>query len=120
MKGKKGGKKKAVDVFTKKDWYSVKAPSYFAKVVQTTGISTAASQSILQREVCKTPVNRTAGTKMSADGLRGRVFEVSLADLNGDESTYRKIKLCCEEIQGNDCLTNFHGMLVGLLFNAVS
>jgi small subunit ribosomal protein S3Ae len=46
---------------------------------------------------------------MSADGLRGRVFEVSLADLNGDESTYRKIKLCCEEIQGSDCLTNFHG-----------
>eukprot|EP00730_Choanoeca_flexa_P008103 TRINITY_DN12442_c3_g1_i5.p1 TRINITY_DN12442_c3_g1~~TRINITY_DN12442_c3_g1_i5.p1 ORF type:complete len:236 (+),score=79.19 TRINITY_DN12442_c3_g1_i5:86-793(+) len=93
MKGKKGGKKKVVDPFTKKEWYSVKAPSYFQK-----------------REVCKTPVNRTAGTKLAADGLRGRVFEVSLADLNGDESTYRKIKLSCEEIQGAECLTNFHGM----------
>jgi len=33
MKGKKGqGKKKAVDIMTKKEWYSVKAPSYFTEV----------------------------------------------------------------------------------------
>merc|ERR1711916_66275 len=38
------------------------------------------------------------------------VFEVSLADLNQDESNYRKIKLCCEEIQGRELLCNFHGM----------
>ncbi|EDQ91784.1 uncharacterized protein MONBRDRAFT_34920 [Monosiga brevicollis MX1] len=93
MKGKKGGKKKVVDVFTKKEWYDVKAPSYFKK-----------------RQVGKTPVNRTAGTKLSADGLRGRVYEMSLADLNDDESTFRKVKLQVEEIQGTECLTNFHGM----------
>jgi small subunit ribosomal protein S3Ae len=93
MKGKKGGKKKVVDVFTKKEWYDVKAPSYFAN-----------------RQVGKTPVNRTAGTKLAADGLRGRVYEVSLADLNNDESTHRKIKLQVEEVQGKEVLTNFHGM----------
>jgi len=31
-KGKKGGKKKVVDVMTKKEWYDIKAPGYFPKV----------------------------------------------------------------------------------------
>merc|ERR1712151_419426 len=48
--------------------------------------------------------------KIAADGLKGRVFEVSLADLNKDESGHRKIKLCVEDIQGKALLTNFHGM----------
>ena len=44
--------------------------------------------------------------------MKGRVFELSLADLNGgDESqAYRKIRLIAEDVQGNDVLTNFHGM----------
>ena len=32
------------------------------------------------------------------------------ADLHGDESSYRKMKLIVEDIQGKVCLTNFHGM----------
>ncbi|CAJ0573592.1 unnamed protein product, partial [Mesorhabditis spiculigera] len=91
--GKKGGKKKAVDPFTRKDWYDVKAPSLFAT-----------------RQVGKTLVNKTVGTKIAADGLRGRVYEVSLGDLNQSESDFRKFRLICEEVQGKNCLTNFHGM----------
>merc|ERR1711925_63131 len=81
---------------TRKDWYDIKAPSVF-KV----------------RQVGKTLVHRTQGTKIASDGLKGRVYEVSLADLqneNDAERSYRKFKLICEEVQGKNCLTNFHGM----------
>jgi ribosomal protein S3AE len=45
------------------------------------------------------------------DSLKGRILELSLADLNkDDENTFRKIKLRVDEIQGKNCLTNFHGM----------
>jgi len=94
--GKKGAKKKVIDPFTRKDWYDIKAPSVF-KV----------------RQVGKTLVNRTQGTKIASDGLKGRVYEVSLADLqneNDAERSFRKFKLVCEEVQGKNCLTNFHGM----------
>ena len=78
----------------KKEWYDVKAPGYFTV-----------------RNFCKTVVNRSAGLKIASEGLKGRVFEVSLADLNKDEDqAYRKIRLVVEEVQGRDCLTNFHGM----------
>merc|ERR1712168_1539289 len=55
----------------------------------------------------------TQGTRTAADGLKGGVFEVSLADLqseNDAERSFRKFKLVTEEIQGKNCLTNFHGM----------
>ena len=93
MKGKKGAKKKTVDIFTKKEWYNVKAPSYFS-----------------ERNVGHTPVSKTVGKKLSRDGLMGRVFECSLADLNNDENAYRKMKLMVEEVQGREVLLNFHGM----------
>jgi len=93
-KGKKGGKKKIVDPFTKKDWYDVKAPSVF-KV----------------RNVGKTLVTRTQGTKIASEGLKGRVFEVSLADLQENEdNSFRKFRLRVEDVQGKNCLTNFWGM----------
>merc|ERR1712146_249010 len=93
-KGRKWKGKKIVDPFTKKDWYDIKAPSLFTNKLAG-----------------KTPVTRTQGTKIASDGLKGRVFEICLADLNKDEDqAYRKIKLCCEEVQGKYCLTNFYGM----------
>merc|ERR1711963_69963 len=94
--GKKGVKKKIIDPFTRKDWYDIKAPSIFTN-----------------RQVGKTLVNRTQGTKIASEGLKGRVFECSLADLQGEkdaERSYRKFKLLIEEIQGKNCLTSFHGM----------
>jgi len=92
-KGKKGLKKKT-DPFAKKDWYSVKAPSTF-------GI----------RDVGKTLVNRTTGLKNANDALKGRIFEVSLADLQKDEDhAFRKVKLRADEVQGKNVLTNFHGL----------
>ncbi|KAF2404558.1 ribosomal protein S3Ae [Trichodelitschia bisporula] len=92
-KGKKGLKKRT-DPFQKKDWYSVKAPSTFGT-----------------RDVGKTLVNRTTGLKNANDALKGRIFEVSLADLQKDEDhAFRKVKLRVDEVQGKNCLTNFHGL----------
>ena len=71
-RGKKGAKKKVVDPFSKKDWYDVKAPAMFHI-----------------RNIGRTLVRRTQGTKITSDGLKGRVFKVSLADLQNDEVTFR-------------------------------
>ncbi len=50
--------------------------------------------------------------EIASDSLKGRVFETSLADLNGGDETqgYRKIRLVVEDVQGSDVITNFHGM----------
>ena len=66
--GKNGAKKKVVDPFSKKDWYDVKVSAMFNI-----------------RNIGKTLVMRTQETKIASDGLKGRVFEVSLADLQNDE-----------------------------------
>merc|ERR1711972_1220691 len=56
-------------------------------------------------------VSRTQGTKIASEELKGRVLEMNLADLNADEDqSYKKIKLCIEEVQGRNCLTDFHGL----------
>lgn len=82
--GKKGkGKKKQVDPFTKKDWYNIRAPSYFTK-----------------RTCGKTLITRTQGTKVASEEMNGRMFEVCLADLNNDEDqSFRKMMLVAEEVQ---------------------
>jgi small subunit ribosomal protein S3Ae len=91
---KKGNKKKAVDPFSRKDWFDIKAPSSFTV-----------------RQVGKTMCNRTVGKKTAKDNLMGRVFEVCLADLNDDEDqAYRKMRLRCEDVQGKNVLTQFCGM----------
>jgi len=92
--GKKGGKKKSGDPFLKKEWYDIKAPSAFS--VRSCG---------------KTLISRTQGTKIATEEMKGRVFEVNLADLNNDEDqSCKKIRLCVEDVQGRNCLTDFHGM----------
>lgn len=92
---KKGGKKKVEDPFAKKEWYDVKAPSPFSI-----------------RQIGKTIVTRTQGTRIARDGLINRVFTVSLGDLkpDGEDDAFRKFKLKVDEVSGMQCLTNFYGM----------
>jgi len=94
-KGKKGGKKKAVDPFLRKELYTIKAPSMFET-----------------RNAGKTIISRTQGTKIASEGLKGRVFEISLAELNGgdENQAFRKVRLVCEDVQGLNVMTNFHGL----------
>jgi len=92
--GKKGQKKRIQDPFLRKVWYDVKAPTYF-KV----------------RKVCKTPVTKTTGQKRESDGLRGRIFELNMADINdAPEESFKQVKLEIQEPQGRSCLTDFHGL----------
>lgn len=93
-KGKKGSKKKVGDAFLRKEWYDLRAPSTFNV-----------------RSFGKTCVNRTQGTRLASDGLKHRVYEMNLADLTADEEqAFRKMRLRCEDVQGRQCLTDFHGM----------
>lgn len=83
-----------MDPFVRKEWYDVRAPSIFKN-----------------QYVGKTFVNQTQGKVLASDGLKGRVFQVSLADLNKDEDrSYRTINLVAEAVEGNQVLTGFHGM----------
>jgi len=87
-------KRKQADPFSKKEWFKIKAPAPFRV-----------------REVGWTPANRTEGQRLVADNLKGRVFEVCLADLQKDESHfYQNIKLKAQEVNGGEVLTSFHGM----------
>jgi small subunit ribosomal protein S3Ae len=92
--GKKGGKKKQGDPFLKKEWYDIKAPSVFSV-----------------RNCGKTLISKTAGTKIASEEMKGRVLEINLADLNNDEDqAFKKVRLVVEDVQGRNCLTDFHGM----------
>eukprot|EP01108_Squamamoeba_japonica_P008389 TRINITY_DN7460_c0_g1_i1.p2 TRINITY_DN7460_c0_g1~~TRINITY_DN7460_c0_g1_i1.p2 ORF type:complete len:281 (-),score=167.95 TRINITY_DN7460_c0_g1_i1:135-977(-) len=95
LRVKKGNKKKTVDPFTKKDWYKIKAPAVFKA-----------------RQVGYSLCNRTSGMRIAADSLKGRIFETCLADLQGgdEDHAHRKIKLRCEDVQGDELLTTFYGM----------
>jgi small subunit ribosomal protein S3Ae len=78
----------------KKEWYKLIAPSIFAV-----------------KDCGKTLITKTQGQRIASDYLKGRVIETSLGDLNKNEAvSWRKIKLCVEDVQGYNCLLNFHGM----------
>ncbi|CAD7963618.1 unnamed protein product [Amoebophrya sp. A120] len=94
--GKKGNKKKQADPFLKKVWYNIKAPTYFNSKANKVG---------------RTCVTKTQGTKIETEGLKGRVCEFNMADVqDGSEDGHKKIKLEVQEIQGKNCLTDFHGL----------
>jgi len=75
---KKGQKKKIAHAFARKEWYNIHVPAVFDVRVPTI-----------------TPCNKTAGQKHASDSLKGRVFEISLADLQNKSNTeaWRKMKV---------------------------
>ena len=83
------------DPFSKKEGYDVKAPAMFNI-----------------RNMRKTLVMRTQGTKITSDGLQGPVFEVSLVDQH-DEVAFKKFKLITEDVQGKNCLIFMAWILPG-------
>jgi len=94
-KSKKGGRKKATDPFLKKEWYDVRTPSVFPV-----------------RSVGRTLATKTQGIKIARDTLLGRIFEVSQGDLKekSEDEAFRKFRLRVEDVNGFNCLTQFHGM----------
>lgn len=95
--GKKGRSKKQMDPFLRKIWYDIKFPAYLR------------SDKAAPKQ--RTMVTKTMGTKIETDGLKGRICEFNLADMNGQpEDGYKKVTLEIQEIQGKACLTDFHGM----------
>jgi small subunit ribosomal protein S3Ae len=94
--GKKGQKKKQQDPFLRKVWYDVKAPNYFKADGPRAG---------------RTVVTKTTGQKIETEGLKNRVAEFNMADLNGNsDEAFKKVKLELMECQGRGVLTDFHSM----------
>lgn len=78
----------------KKEWYTVKAPSYFS--VKKAGYTLA---------------SKTQGLKTSYDSLINRVFKLNIADLSSSKvDDFRKVLLRTDDIKGTQCLTSFAGM----------
>jgi len=98
FKKKGGAKKKTTHPFAKKEWYNVFAPGFDKK------------------NITLTPCNKSAGLVQASDSLRGRVFTLSLADCYNQNKSpeqsvaWRQMKFQVDEIKGNVCYTNFHGM----------
>merc|ERR1712151_735010 len=92
--GGRGGKTEK-HAFFKKKWYKLQSPPAIGSSVQ----------------VGWTPVNKTIGTKLSKDGLMGRVAEVSLADLvDKTPHAYKRVKMQIEEVKSSTCYSSFYGL----------
>jgi len=93
-KSQRRDRRKSRQIHSQKQWFEVQAPDIF-----------------LNRDVGKMPVTKSAGARDCRDDLKGRIVEISLADLQRDEEqAHRKIRLRVEDVQGKYCLTNFYGM----------
>merc|ERR1711957_57228 len=94
---KKGGArgKQERHPFSKKQWYKIQSPPNVHNSVQ----------------VGWTPVNKTMGTKLSKDGLLGRVCDVSYGDIQDPTNfAWKKIRMQIEEVKGSACYTSFYGI----------
>lgn len=95
--GKRTNKKKIGDSMLAKEWFDLVAPATFTT-----------------RHCGKTLVNKTKGTFSGPDNIKGRVFQMNLADLMGgsddDVHKFRNVTLKAEDVIGRNVLTNFHSM----------
>jgi len=91
--GKKGGKKKTVDPFTRKEWYNLRTPACFQN-----------------RNVGKTCANKTIGNKLTSTNLMGRCYELNQGDIHNDQVSHKKFKLICEDVDLKNCKLMFYGM----------
>ena len=68
----------------------------------------------VNRDFTKSPINVTQGKTYSHEQIKGRIFEVSVGDLNpGSKAAYQKMRLVVDEaadINNKTCLTNFNGL----------
>jgi small subunit ribosomal protein S3Ae len=68
----------------------------------------------VNRDFTKSPINVTQGKTYSHEQIKGRIFEVSVGDLNpGSKTAYQKMRLVVDEaadINNKVCLTNFNGL----------
>ena len=65
-----------------------------------------------KRDFTLSPVNVTAGEKLASDNIKGRVYSVSLGDLN-NFAPHKKVKLVVDEEADKGskvALTNFYGL----------
>ena len=80
--------------FLKKEWYTLIAPSALKKTVP------------VGWTCCKKPT----GTQVVGDFLKGRVAEVSYADITDNaRDVTKKVKMVVDEIQGSLCATSCYG-----------
>ncbi len=80
--------------FLKKEWFTLISPSALKKTVP------------VGWTVCKKPT----GTQVVSDFLKGRVAEISYADITDNaKDVSKKVKMVVDEIQGNICATSFYG-----------
>jgi len=80
--------------FLKKEWFTLISPAALKKTVP------------VGWTVCKKPT----GTQVVADFLRGRVAEISYADITANaRDVAKKVTMVVDEVQGNICATSFYG-----------
>jgi len=93
----RGMKKRTGDRFQKKEWWTVRSPGMFQN-----------------RDFTKTPINVTQGKTYSHEQIKGRIFEISVGDLNpGSKNGYQKMRLVVDESLDSTnkiCITNFNGL----------
>ena len=95
--GRKGKNKKGdKHSFLKKEWHKLISPSDLKNT----------------RMVGWTCVNKTQGTRISTDYLKGRVGEITVADISDDivrNDLSRKIRVLVEDVKDGSCYTSFYG-----------